>query len=220
MGSRLCEATCEATCSRCQHCTGAPSPDGKHPTAPPSHPPHPPSHPQGALRGLNRQARFVTLCTILGELGGETQVHRHLRQLLLLPFHPAMFSRLPFAMRSYSNSFVHGRQIFVRHQGPISGPQTRPNFQGHLDGPLPCDVPWWCQLNTVNCARLRARVRRFKMCTPRQHWTQSSIRVQARFLGRSPVGACLHLPNAASSNDTFTKPFLKFGSEMDPWPTS
>ena len=79
MGSRLCEATCEATCSRCRHCTGAPSPDGKHPTAPPSHPPRPPSHPQGALCGLNRQARFVTLCTILGELGGETQVHHHLR---------------------------------------------------------------------------------------------------------------------------------------------
>ena len=99
--------------------------------------------------------------------------------------------------------FVHGRQIFVRHQGPISGPQTRPNFQGHLDGPLPCDVPWRCQLHSVNCARLRARVRRFKICTPRQHWIQSSsIRAQARFLGRSPVGACLHLPNAASSNGT------------------
>ena len=98
--------------------------------------------------------------------------------------------------------FVHGRQIFVRRQGPISEPQTRPNFQGHLDGPLPCDVPWRYQLHSVNCARLRARVRRFKMCTPRQHWTQSSIRVQARFLGRSPVRVCLHLPNAASSNGT------------------
>ena len=96
----------------------------------------------------------------------------------------------------------------LRSAGP--GSCLRPTGAGGIESPQlcprirdTCDVPWWCQLNTVNCARLRARVRRFKMCTPRQHWTQSSIRVQARFLGRSPVGACLHLPNAASSNGIF-----------------
>ena len=80
--------------------------------------------------------------------------------------------------------------------GCIESPQLHPRIRDT------CDVPWRYQLHSVSCARLRARVRRFKICTPRQHWTQSSIRVQARFLGRSPVGVFLHLPYAASSNDT------------------
>ena len=63
-------------------------------------------------------------------------------------------------------------------------------------------MPWWYQLHSLNGGRLRARVRRFKVCYPRQHWTQSSVRepVQARFQGRSPVGVCLHVRSPASSN--------------------
>ena len=63
-------------------------------------------------------------------------------------------------------------------------------------------MPWWYQLHSVNGGRLRARVRRFKMCCTMQHWTQSSVRkpAQARFQGRSPVGVYLHVRNPAGSN--------------------